>query len=804
MAYRKPGVTVTQEFAATAAALAPFNLPNCIIGPAYRIYRDDNLGVYTGIAADYAYASQAPGTFVDIAELVEDFPAAVQLPVAVRLTDVILQVVAQTDKGLAEVADLTILKDESVNAFADVKAGDVITVLQDLATIVAARTDGQVSNTEPNKLITAVADLFEDVAEGDEVVVSGGTDVIAGTYYVQTKVDNETLILDDDFYGGAGSATDVEFVIRRETGANNQGTYTVREKLSNNELKLMTSFAEAESYLVYRITAASADIDLVRGTDFTITDSEISLATGLQYNSFDVYRATVLADYRALRVDLAANTREYGSLSDLEAVFGVGQIVPANPLAYGLSLALLNAVTKTNGLGLDANFLTDEALAYTKALDVVKKTELYALVPLTHNTVVHAAFSLHVTQMSLPERKRERVAIVNRTIITTETVVDSRTPDGFRTIVNTVTGGVVTLGSNAVEVGVPKFANVQIGDVLVIVSGTGVTAGEYPITAVVSDKEVELGGGFTSTYTGSDVVFYIKRPDGLEANGIVFYDSEAEFITDGVAVGYKFVVESGTYAGEYVVTAVDSQNKLRIAQVPGVAVVLSPVTYHVYRDLERTEQAEFIKAYSQSYRNRRLKHMWPDVYLAPDGDVVRELPGYFGCCPPAALTTGLPTQQGFTNLATAGFSGTVHSADYFDEDQLNIIADGGTTIMVQDVDGAPLYFRHSLTTDRSTIKFQEYMVTKNVDYIAKFIRRRLEKYPGSYNIYQGTLAEISLDVGSAISYLRDSTIQPKIGGVIRGGKLVSIAEGATIDSLAVRIGLDIPIPLNNIDVTIVV
>jgi hypothetical protein len=195
--------------------------------------------------------------------------------------------------------------------------------------------------------------------------------------------------------------------------------------------------------------------------------------------------------------------------------------------------------------------------------------------------------------------------------------------------------------------------------------------------------------------------------------------------------------------------------------------------------------------------------VWPDVVEIPDGSLVRQLPGYFLACAPAALTTGLPTQQGFTNLNVSGYTGAVHASDYFDDDQLDIIADGGTMIFMQDVEGAPLYCRHELSTDRTAIKFQEYMFTKNVDFVSYFLLGRYKKYIGQWNVTSGLFDAMALDATSAIKFLKDSEV-PQFGGVIRGGRLAGATEGAAIDTAEIKFSFDMPVPLNNIDITIVV
>ena len=56
-----------------------------------------------------------------------------------------------------------------------------------------------------------------------------------------------------------------------------------------------------------------------------------------------ILEGTVKASYRALRTDLYANVKEFSSLNDIKAVFGVDQITPQNPLAYALFIMKQNS-----------------------------------------------------------------------------------------------------------------------------------------------------------------------------------------------------------------------------------------------------------------------------------------------------------------------------------------------------------------------------------------------------------------------------------------------------------------------------
>lgn len=801
MAYRRPGVQVTQEFQDLAPALAPFNLPSCIIGPAYQVITDDNLGDYEGALITLAYASLNVGNIVDTAPLSENELEDHQFPVSVKLSEAKIEQIEERETG-ALGAELVDFLDPTTNAFGDVVAGDEIEIFERDIEIVSAKTNGSVSDTDPDTLIGAASDEFEDVLPGDIVEISGGTNVTAGTYTVSSKTDDQTLVLSSAFFTGSGTVADVAYRIDRTTGTNNQGVYQVREVIDANSLTLASPLSEAEGPLAYRVLRSVDEIELERDSNFDVDENGVEIVAALQLDGKDIVEGNVLASYRALRTDLASSVREYRSLTDIQAVFGVDQIVPANPLAFGLSIALQNTVTEVNGLGLNNLFFDNETLSYQNALDVLKKTEMYALCPLTQSPVIHQIFGTHVTQLSFPEQKKERVAIVNRKIIEEETVVDTTTTDGERIIVNTQSDGIVVLGASTLQETTDTFDNVQPGDVVVIVGGTGVTAGEYPVDSIDSATQITLGGGFSATYNGSDVQYYIKRPDGLEANGQVFYDSNATFLTSDVAVGHFLVIETGSFADRYKIVAVNSNNKLTVEQVPGVVSVQAPVTYRIDKDLTNSEIADFLAGYASAFGNRRLVITFPDTVKIPEGSIIRELPGFYLGCAIAALTTGLPTQQGFTNLTVSGFLGFVNGSDRFDENQLDTIAGGGNMVFDQEVPEAPLFIRHQLTSDTSAIKFQEYSVTKNVDFIAKFIRNGFKRYIGSYNITDETLDELKGTAQSIITYLRDETVQPAIGGVIRSGRLTQLREGVNIDTVEARFALDIPIPLNNIDITI--
>lgn len=808
MAYRKPAVTVIQEFIGLIPALAAFALPSVAVGPVFQLVNSDLLGTYSGNSQDYPYASKIAGSQVDLEELSPtELFVATKKPIALKIVNAEVEVKAAS---LVGVGALSAFSDVTAARFTGVASGDsiLITPVTGIA-ILAPQTNGVSTDTigQHNRLASGVPGEFADVKVGDTVTVTGGVNTVTGPFIVNIKVNDDLLVLDADINTGAGASTNVAFSISGDRGALNAGAYKIKTVTDANNIILESTLVEPESFISYIVKRKVASIDVARA-DYTADADKISLAANYAYLTFPVIAGEVKADYRALRNDMANNVKQFARLSELQAFFGLDQINPANPLAYGLSVMLQNTTTPVNGLGLNGEAVSNETSSFQNSFDVLSLTDMYAITPLTQNPAIHQQLKAHVEGLSQPAKKKERVGIVNRLIKKEETIKDPSTTvitsNGSRIIVNTQVDGSALFASPTIlnDGTVDAFLNVRVGDTVDVVGGTGAILGEKTVLSKQSSNQITLSGNIVSG-SSTDLQYFIIRKDGISADGVTFYDRSATFITDGVAPGYKFRISAGTFKGDYVIATIISEKSFTVAQIPGITSLQTAVAYEIIRDLSKTEQAAFIKGYSASIGSRRIVNIWPDIVYAPVGPVSKALPGFYAGCAIAAMTTGLPTQQGFTNLSMVGFLGFEHSTGYFSDDQMDDMADGGTMILAQEGDQSPLFVRHQLSTDRSSIKFQEFSVTKNVDYIAKFIRSSFKNYIGVYNIVETTLDELRANAKAVLTFLKDSTRLPRIGGVIRNGQLSKLEESQTqIDTIIMRFKLSIPIPLNNLDITI--
>ena len=125
-------------------------------------------------------------------------------------------------------------------------------------------------------------------------------------------------------------------------------------------------------------------------------------------------------------------------------------------------------------------------------------------------------------------------------------------------------------------------------------------------------------------------------------------------------------------------------------------------------------------------------------------------------------------------------------------------------MFIQTVPGAALTCRHQLTTDVSTIYYQEFSVTKNVDLVARFFRGLFKPFLGQYNITDGLFDLLKTRGEGGLQFLLNARVA-KIGAPIKSGSMTSIAESTTEpDTVEIEMDIDVPLPLNKIRLTLLV
>lgn len=278
-----------------------------------------------------------------------------------------------------------------------------------------------------------------------------------------------------------------------------------------------------------------------------------------------------------------------------------------------------------------------------------------------------------------------------------------------------------------------------------------------------------------------------------------FIDSDAEFITGGkVTAGDKLVIYNGASAGEYIITNVLSNTELTVNKQ--LLVFEGGLEYQIKQgDASKQDLANWISTLSASFAERRVIHVYcPLVGRSNDGASVEVLPGYFYNCIISGLIQVMAPQAGMTNMSMPGFTQVFYVSDFFTEKQLDIIAGGGTFIIMQHNKWSVPYVRHQLTTDMSMIEKRELSCVKDLDYIAKMGRETLRPYIGRFLVNEVTMTTLYSVANAFLAKCKED-------GLINRGDLIKIyVDPNARDTVIICIEVELPVPLNKIKLFIYV
>ncbi len=469
-------------------------------------------------------------------------------------------------------------------------------------------------------------------------------------------------------------------------------------------------------------------------------------------NPSDV-KAPIYLSYRAVRKDVTAvagkGLLKFDDTTQLTA--GLAPINTDNPLGLGCFFALVNAPgAQIAALGVD-EIAADEPLGtvegFTRAAEYLEGFEVYALAPLTHDESVAQVFNSHVTYMSEPAQKGERIVLWNPETPTrrVDTLVASNT-DGDGLTTTTFDTKVASLSALVQNAGISPI-------------GTIATSKGLFLDIAGDDKKYSI-----SAISGSQITIRTSFAAGENDDG--YYSTTAlplPIISETFAIRVR---------GAELVTPTGLQDKTAIA--------------------------ETMQALGQTFLNRRFWMTFPDKCKSTIEGIEQLIDGFYLNAAIVGMIAQHPPQQSFTNFPMTGFTGVVGSNDTFNERQLNIMAAGGTYIIVQDAQGAPLISRHALTTDLTSLESRTDSITKIVDFVAKFMRKALKNFIGRFNITQGFIDSLGSVIQGLIVFLTEASI-------LIGATLDSLIQDEDApDTVLVEVTLDVPFPCNTIRLTLVV
>ena len=466
----------------------------------------------------------------------------------------------------------------------------------------------------------------------------------------------------------------------------------------------------------------------------------------------NVYDGEVHVEYREW---LSALVDDVGSISDVADLDQIaGQLDPDNPLKWGVYKALSNsngtvvkytAVQEPDLFDADGKRTGSNLDSWVQVLERIKgRDDMYNLIPLTFDRMVFNLWAAHIGAESNEYANNWKA--------------------GFFALQSRPVARIVGEG-------------VDIGGVL------GETVTE-PVLATLSDDPAASNTQYTKLQVTTGNGYFISNN-----------------VQPGDVVRYNYTIDDlgEEKYDEFVVDRVLSESTI-LLYAGGDIAVTQPQRVEVHHHRSRNEVAADVAHQGASLSNRRICGVWPDQV----GEAGTVQPGFFLACALAGLASGVVPHQGLTHVEVAGFDDYTRSYKYFNETQLNVLAESGVWIVTEDKDGTP-FTRHGVTTDNLDLNRREEMIRRNVDSMSYLFLRRLQPFIGRTNAHVGMVQRLRFEVTSIIDFLKTNGFTAELGSQLIDGTIRVLQIHPLLkDRIEIVLDLTVPAPLNNIELHLVV
>ena len=379
---------------------------------------------------------------------------------------------------------------------------------------------------------------------------------------------------------------------------------------------------------------------------------------------------------------------------------------------------------------------TDDANGYRQALDILSTNEdIYVIVPLTNDKDVISAYASHCTTLSEPEKSKWRIVYASQEMPSTKVMVE-------------INDGQLVEGSTDDECYIKDTAN-----------GMFVTN-----NARVTD--------FVDIYNASNSYQYSLQIIEVLNESVVTCSTTKWMRT---SEGYSELEDKVT---------VDSQQAVK---------------YEVVRVLDTQGVADAISGIAESFKNKRLRLVYPDTIMLNINSVSEMVPSYYLCVTLGAMRAGYPPHQGFSTIGLSGISRVLRANNMFSDDQLADMAGNGVFWVVQDTPEELPYVLYQTTTDNTQLETAEDSCVAVVDYASRYLKINLKNVLGRYNVNTISVNYVKTVINSVLDDMTSTSYQ-YIGPILTGAELLSVeTEG---DKIKPTVHIEIPYPVNGVDVTL--
>lgn len=309
--------------------------------------------------------------------------------------------------------------------------------------------------------------------------------------------------------------------------------------------------------------------------------------------------------------------------------------------------------------------------------------------------------------------------------------------------------------------------------------------GEYPVLSLKQDST-----NYTATIS-----------DYAGANILLTTADDVDFRLLGLEVGD--LVRLTASGDEYKIADVMSATEILLQAGP-LAPVSPAVPFQLWRADTPSSQKDYVKARSAALGSRRCANVWTDRGVRGAGTDSFVLANKYLACEIAGLRCAVLPQQGLTSTEISAISSAPRMYISYTQEQLDEIAAAGTFVITQDAESGAVFIRHQLTTEsgKGSLYYED-SVGVNLDNISFQVKDALNGYIGKKNVTADTILEINRDIVSILDAATVTTTTSSFGPALNGYENLSVAAHPTLkDRVVVYAKLLMPLPLNNIDVTL--
>lgn len=278
---------------------------------------------------------------------------------------------------------------------------------------------------------------------------------------------------------------------------------------------------------------------------------------------------------------------------------------------------------------------------------------------------------------------------------------------------------------------------------------------------------------------------------------------DVDFTTLGVEAGD--LVKLTATDDEYEIAEILSENEIVLVSGPAAPIGVA-VPFQLWRADTPSSQKDYVIARSTALSSRRCANVWVEdgKRLLGSDTTGTVIPNRFVACEVAGLRCAVLPQQGLTNTEIASVTDAPSMYVRYTQDDLDDVAEAGTFVITQDAESGTVFIRHQLTSEsEGGSLYYEDSVGVNLDNISFKVKDALNGFIGKKNVTRRTIAEVDKAIEDILTASTLVPVNASYGPALNGYEGLAVAAHPTLkDRITVYAKLLMPLPLNNIDVTL--